>query len=54
LVRFLLQKGADRSKVGFYHYSKGLSSTGFKGLTAGGWAEEKGFPDIATLIRMGL
>lgn len=54
LVRFLLQKGADRSKVGFYHYSKGLSSPGFKGLTAAGWAEKKGFLEVANLIRMGL
>jgi hypothetical protein len=43
LVRFLLQKRADRSKVGYYHYTKPLSSP-----------DMKGFTDIAELIRMGL
>lgn len=54
MVRFLLQHGADRSKVGFYHYTKPLSSPDFEGLNAADWADKKGYEDIATLIRMGL
>lgn len=54
MVRLLLQRGADRSKVGFYHYSKGISSPDFKGLTAEGWARKKGFKGIAKLINLGL
>ena len=54
LVRFLLQKGADRSKVGTGHYTKPLALPDFSGLTAAGWAEKRGFPDIAKLIRIGL
>jgi hypothetical protein len=54
MVRFLLHHGADRSKLGFYHYTKPLSSPDFEGLNAASWAEKKGFEDIATLIRLGL
>ena len=54
LVRFLMSKGADRSKIGMFHYTKPLSSPDFKGLTPEGWATEKGFDDIAKLIRLGL
>jgi hypothetical protein len=54
LVRFLLQKGADRSKVGFGHYTKPLAHPDFEGHTAAGWAEKRGHLDIANLIRIGL
>lgn len=54
LVRFLLQKGADRSKVGFGHYTKPLAHPDFEGLTAAGWAEKRGHLEIANLIRIGL
>jgi ankyrin repeat protein len=53
-VRFLLQRGANRSKVGFYHYSKPLSSPDFAGLSAEGWARRQGHDSIAELIRLGL
>jgi hypothetical protein len=54
LVRFLLQKGADRSKVGFGHYTKPLAHPDFEGHTAAGWAEKRGHLEIANLIRIGL
>lgn len=54
LVRFLLQKGADRTKVGTCHYTKPLASPDFQGFNAAGWADEKGHRDIANLIRIGL
>ena len=54
LVRFLMQKGADRSKLGRFHYTKGLSHPDFKGLTAEGWAEKNGHTDVAKLLRYGL
>jgi len=54
MVRLLLQRGANRSKIGFFHYSKPVSSPDFKGLTAEGWARRKGFDDIAKLIHLGL
>lgn len=54
LVRFLLQRGADRSKIGMFHYSQPLNQPDFKGLTAEGWAKKRGFPEIAELIRLGL
>lgn len=54
LVRFFLQKGADRSVLGKCHYTKPLAPPDFKGVTAEGWAERKGFNEIATLIRLGL
>jgi hypothetical protein len=54
LVRFLLQKGADRSQVGFGHYTKPLALPDFEGLTAAGWAEKRGHVEISNLIRIGL
>lgn len=54
LVRFLLQKGADRLKIGFGHYTKALAHPDFEGLTAAGWADKKGHPEVARLIRIGL
>jgi hypothetical protein len=54
LVRFLLQRGSDRTKVGTGHSSAGLAAPHFKGLTAEGWARKKGHEEIAKLIRVGL
>lgn len=54
LVRFLLQKGADRSKKGKFHYTKPLASSDFEGHTAAEWAEKRGHDDVASLIRLGL
>lgn len=54
LVRLLLQKGADRSKVGTCHSSRPLAHPDFQGYTAEGWAREKGHEEIAELIRIGL
>jgi hypothetical protein len=54
LVRFLLQKGADRSKVGTGHYTKPLALPDFEGFTAAGWAEKRGHLEMANLIRIGL
>ena len=54
LVRFFLQRGSDRTKVGTGHSSAGLAAPHFKGLTAEGWARKKGHEDIANLIRVGL
>jgi hypothetical protein len=54
LIRFLLQQGADRSKIGQFHYTKPLCSPDFEGFTAEGWADHKGFPELARLIRLGL
>lgn len=54
LVRCLLSQGADRSKIGTGHYTEALASVDFAGLTAEGWAREKGHGDIAELIRVGI
>jgi ankyrin repeat protein len=54
LVRFLLQKGADRTKVGRFHYTKAVAPSDFEGLTAEGWAEKNGHSSVATLLRLGL
>ena len=54
LVRYLMQRGADRSKIGLNHYTKGLAHPDFMGLTAEGWARTRGHDDIAELIRLGL
>lgn len=54
LVRLMMQRGADRTKIGFGHYSKALAHPDFKGLTPEGWARKRGFDDIAELIRLGL
>lgn len=54
LVRFLMLKGADRSQIGRYHYTKPVAPIDFDGLTAEGWAEEKGYSEVARLLRLGL
>jgi hypothetical protein len=54
LVRYLLQKGADRNKLGTGHYTEALAPSDFEGLTAEAWARKKGHLDIAELIRIGL
>jgi ankyrin repeat protein len=54
LVRFLLIKGADRSKIGTCHYTKPLSAPDFQGMSAEDWAKDRGHDEIATLIRLGL
>lgn len=54
LVRFLLQRGANRSKIGLNHYTKGLAHPDFKGLNAESWAAKRGHGDISELIRLGL
>ena len=54
LVRFLMSKGCDRTKLGRGHYTKPLAAPDFKGYTAEGWAREKSFPDVADLLRVGL
>ena len=54
LVRFLLQHGADRTKLGVSHYTKALAPAGFEGYTAEQWAEKRGHHDIAKLIRIGV
>jgi hypothetical protein len=54
MVRFLLQHGADRSKVGTGHSSEALATSDFAGMTAEEWAREKRHEDIAQLIRVGL
>lgn len=54
LVRFLLQRGADRSKLGTCHYTKALAPPGFDGYTAEEWAEKRGHADVAKLLRIGL
>ncbi|CAB9498413.1 expressed unknown protein [Seminavis robusta] len=54
MVRYLLQRGANRSNIGMGHSSCALATSDFKGLTASGWAEKRGFPDIAELLQNGL
>eukprot|EP00592_Proboscia_alata_P013230 CAMPEP_0194387726 /NCGR_PEP_ID=MMETSP0174-20130528/94105_1 /TAXON_ID=216777 /ORGANISM="Proboscia alata, Strain PI-D3" /LENGTH=885 /DNA_ID=CAMNT_0039178235 /DNA_START=1067 /DNA_END=3724 /DNA_ORIENTATION=- len=54
LVRFLLSKGANRSKLGFGHSSKALAHPDFKGLTAEGWARKRGNSNLGDLIQLGL
>ena len=54
LVRLLLGKGCDRTKIGTCHYTQPLALPDFKGLTPEGWARKKGYDDIANLIRLGL
>jgi len=53
-VRFLLSKGANRSKLGFGHSSKALAHPDFKGLTAEGWARKRGNSNLGDLIQLGL
>uniref|UniRef100_A0A7S2XJ62 PDZ domain-containing protein n=1 Tax=Attheya septentrionalis TaxID=420275 RepID=A0A7S2XJ62_9STRA len=54
LVRYLMSKGCDRTKIGTGHYSHPLAHPDFAGHTAEGWARKRGFPEIAELIRLGL
>lgn len=54
LVRFFLQKGANRCKFGTGHYTEPLAPPDFKGHTAEEWARKKGHDEIADFIRMGL
>jgi hypothetical protein len=54
LVRFFMQKGASRAQVGTCHYTKPLAPADFLGHDAAGWAEARGYPEIAKLIRIGL
>ena len=54
LVRFLLQKGANRQHVGTCHYSGPLASPDFAGRTAAGWAQHRGHEELARLIELGL
>lgn len=54
LVRYLLQRGANRNHLGTCHYTKGLAPSNFKGYNAEGWAIQNKHTDVATLIRLGL
>lgn len=54
MVRYLLQRGADRSTIGTGHYSQALAPSDFTGLTAEGWARKRGYDDVAELIRLGI
>ncbi|KAL7570236.1 hypothetical protein ACA910_020660 [Epithemia clementina (nom. ined.)] len=54
LVRFFLQKGANRKHVGTCHYTRPLASPDFPGRTASEWARYRGHNEIANLIELGL
>lgn len=54
LVRYLMQRGANRATVGRFHYTKGVAPAGFAGRTAQGWAQEKGHTACARLLALGL
>jgi hypothetical protein len=54
LVRCLLSHGADRTKVGTFHYTQGIAPMDFKGLTAEGWARNRGHEDVADTIHKGI
>lgn len=54
MVRYLLGKGSDRTKVGYNHCSQGLAPASFKGMTAEGWARKRGHDEVADLIHFGL
>ena len=54
MVRYLLARGADRTKTGLNHSSKGLAPAGFMGLRAEEWARKRGHEDVAELIRIGI
>ena len=54
IVRYLLGKGCDRTKVGYNHSSRGLAPATFNGLDAEGWARKQGHDEVAELIRLGL
>lgn len=54
LVRFFLQRQSDRAVRGTQHYTQGIAPPGFEGRTAEEWAEKRGHPEVAKLIRLGL
>ena len=54
MVRYLLGQWADRTKLGTYHCTQGLAPSNFDGLTAEGWARERGHDSLAALIQRGL
>ena len=54
LVRFFLQKGANRKHIGTCHYTRPLAAPDFAGRTAAGWAKYRGYDDIGSLIELGL
>jgi hypothetical protein len=54
ITRYLLSKKCDRTKIGYYHSSKGIAPPSFEGLTAEGWACNRGHDDVAELIHLGL
>lgn len=54
LVRYLLQRQSDRNVRGTQHYTQGIAPPGFEGRTADEWAEKRGHPEVAKLIRLGL
>jgi hypothetical protein len=54
ITRYLLSKKCDRTKIGYYHSSKGIAPPSFEGLTAEGWACNRGHEDVAELIHLGL
>jgi len=54
MVRYLLIRGADRTKLGTSHSSQGLAHPDFKGWTAEEWARKRGHHVVAELIRFGL
>jgi len=54
IVRYLLGKGCDRTKVGYNHSSQGLAPATFEGLNAEGWARKRGHSEVAELIHLGL
>jgi ankyrin repeat protein len=54
MVRFLMQKGANRSQIGRFHYTKPVAPPDFEGLTAEGWAERNGHKEVAKLLQLGL
>lgn len=54
LVRYLLARQANRTKIGYNHSSQGLAPPNFEGLTAEGWARKRGHDELAELISVGL
>lgn len=54
LVRYLMQQGANRTKVGRFHYTKPVAPLDFAGHTAEGWAAERGHAECARLLALGL
>eukprot|EP00578_Thalassiosira_sp_NH16_P000574 CAMPEP_0181134502 /NCGR_PEP_ID=MMETSP1071-20121207/32122_1 /TAXON_ID=35127 /ORGANISM="Thalassiosira sp., Strain NH16" /LENGTH=998 /DNA_ID=CAMNT_0023221025 /DNA_START=101 /DNA_END=3097 /DNA_ORIENTATION=+ len=52
LVRYLLSKKCDRTKVGYNHSSQGMNAD--RGMTACEWARKRGHDEVAELIHLGL